>query len=194
MANIDVKDAGAVTRTLKATDNAGVLTPHHNSDSFNVANPSASFTRPADTTAYASGDLVANSTTAGSVVPMSFTAARVSAGGFRVRRARIKKSDATLTNAQFRLHLYGADPSASTGITNGDGAAWLTKHANYIGSIDITVDKAFSDSSAGSAAPAATLHVTLASGQTVWGLLEARAAYVPVSAESFTVALELQAD
>jgi hypothetical protein len=29
---------------------------------------SASFTRPADTTAYASGDLVANSTTAGSVV------------------------------------------------------------------------------------------------------------------------------
>ena len=31
-------------------------------------NSSASFTRPGDTTAYASGDLVANSTTAGSVV------------------------------------------------------------------------------------------------------------------------------
>lgn len=30
--------------------------------------PIVSFTRPADTTAYASGDLVANSTTAGSVV------------------------------------------------------------------------------------------------------------------------------
>jgi hypothetical protein len=31
-----------------------------------------SFTRPADATAYASGDIVANSVTAGSVVPLNF--------------------------------------------------------------------------------------------------------------------------
>jgi hypothetical protein len=37
-----------------------------------VWNPSASFTRPNNTTAYASGQLVANSTTAGSVAPMAF--------------------------------------------------------------------------------------------------------------------------
>ena len=36
-------------------------------------NQSQSFTRPGDTTPYASGDLVANSTTAGSVVPLTFT-------------------------------------------------------------------------------------------------------------------------
>ena len=51
----------------------------------------ASFTRPADTTAYASGDLVANSTTAGSVIPMTFVI-RPENRGSMIRRARIKKS------------------------------------------------------------------------------------------------------
>src|SRR4051812_8128931 len=57
-----------------------------------VATPSASFTRPADVTPYASGDLVADNTTAGSVTPLSWTAARVAAGSFLVRRARLRKS------------------------------------------------------------------------------------------------------
>jgi hypothetical protein len=66
----------------------------------------ASFTRPADTTTYASGDLVANNTTAGSVVPLTFTAVTRSAGdSVRIERARINTSNALLTNASFRLHL-----------------------------------------------------------------------------------------
>lgn len=154
----------------------------------------ANFTRPANTTAYASGQLVANSTTAASVVALSFPASGRSSTGYpasgMVRRARLKKSGTSTTNASFRLHLYGADPALSTGITNGDGGAWLTKHATYLGSIDITVDRAFSDSASGNGAPAVGGEINFDT-QAIWGLLEARGVYTPVSAEVFTVSLEI---
>lgn len=155
--------------------------------------PSANFTRPADTTAYASGDLVANSTTAGSVAALSFTATRIATGSCLIRRARLKKSGTAITNASFRLHLYGSDPAASSGITNGDNGAWLTKHASYLGAIDITVGTAFSDAAAGNGVPnfGSEITASLASGSTVYGLLEARAAYTPASSEVFTCELEV---
>lgn len=156
--------------------------------------PSSNFTRPADTTAYAIGDLIANSTTAASVTPMTWTVARVTTGSGMVRRARVKTSATTLTNASFRLHLYMADPSASTGITNGDNGAWLTKQANYLGSLDVTFDRAFSDAAEGVAIPnnGSDMNFVCGSGsQLMWGLLEARAAYTPTSAEVFTVELEI---
>lgn len=153
-----------------------------------ISTPSANFNRPADTTAYASGDLVANSTTAGSVVPLSWTLARVAAGSGMVRKARLKKSGTSVTNASFRLHLYSASPT----VTNGDNGAWLSTHAGYLGSLDFTVDKAFSDAAAGNGAPVtgSEVNFSLASGQTVYGLIEARGAYVPASGETFTVELE----
>lgn len=163
-----------------------------------VSNPSANFTRPNDTTAYASGDLVANNTTAGSVTPMSWTAPRYATGSGQVRRARLKKSGTTVTNASFRLHLYAADPSAATGISNGDNGAWLTKHASYLGSIDIDMQAAgngrvFSDAAAapGAVGVGSELGFDLASGSTIYGLLEARAAYTPAAQEVFTCELEI---
>jgi hypothetical protein len=96
-------------------------------------------------------------------------------------------SSTSVTNASFRLHLYTV-----LGITaaNGDNGAWSTdKAANYIGFVDITVDKAFTDGAVGLSAqteinctPVTTL---------LYGLLEARGAYTPTSAEVFTVTLEV---
>jgi hypothetical protein len=163
----------------------------------NILNPSATFTRPADTNAYTSGDLVANSTTAGSVLSMAFAVAQIAAGSFTVRRARVKKSGTGVTNASFRLHLYRSDPVAlSSGIANGDNGAWSTKNvADYLGSLDVTVDKAFVDGAAGLGIPTTGTDIdgVLASGQTIYGLLEARGTYTPVSAEVFTVELEVTA-
>lgn len=151
---------------------------------------SANFTRPADNTAYASGDLVANNTTAGSVTPMTFTAGRVDPGNFCIRRAKIKKSNATLTNAQFRLHLYSTLPT----VANGDNAAFSSIEAGYLGAIDVTVDQAFSTQAAGFGVPnkGSEINVALASGQAIYGLLEARAGYggAAANAEVFTVTLE----
>lgn len=148
---------------------------------------SATFTRPADVTAYAIGDLVANSTTAGSVVPMTFTLAQFLAQGAKIRRARVRKSTNVVLDALFRLHLYRNSPT----VTNGDNGAWISNQtANYIGSIDVTVDRAFSDGAAGAGLPPGNNDINTADLQ-FFGLLEARGALVPASGEVFTVELEI---
>jgi len=166
----------------------------------------AAFARPADVLAYASGDLVANSTTAGSVVPLAFAVARnartapvdpatgpqaIFSGA--VRRARIAKSGTSVTSASFRLHLYIAAPVPA----NGDNGVWLTNGAaSYLGFMDVTVDKAMSDGAAGHGAASIGPGILyqLAAGGQLYGLLEARAAYTPANAEQFTVTLEIESD
>jgi hypothetical protein len=155
-----------------------------------TTNPTANFTRPADTTAYASGDLVANSTTAGSVVSMSITAARSDGGSFMIRRAKLHKSTTSVTNASFRLHFFRVAPST---ITNGDNGVWsVSGVADYCGAIDVTVDRAFTDGACGFGVPMTgnEISVDLASGTAVRVLIEARAAYTPGNAEVFTVTIE----
>lgn len=152
-----------------------------------IINPDYQFVRPGDTTAYASGDLIANSVTAGSVVPMSWAAARAAGAPFIVQRALIRKSAPVITNASFRVHLYAASPV----VTNGDNGAWLSTDATYLGSIDVTVDKLFSNAAKGAGAPATPLFILLPVGTTLFGLLEARAALAPGSGEIFNVTLEI---
>lgn len=148
---------------------------------------SDNFTRPANTTAYASGDLVADNATAGSVTPMSFEIGRTGTAGGMIRRARLLKSGTGVTNALFRLHLYSASPT----VANGDNGAWSSnKAADYLGSIDVSVDKAFTDGAAGNGQPGVGSEINF-TDQTVYGLLEARGAYTPASAEVFTVDLEV---
>lgn len=158
----------------------------------NITPISANFTRPADTTAYAVGDLVANSVTAGSVVAMVLIAGRVPKGKFTIKSARLQKSGVVVTNAQFRVHLYKVAPVT---VTNGDNGAWNTSGvADYIGAIDITLDKVFTDGSSAMGIPVNSvpeLRVNLSTGKAVYALLEARAAYTPVSAEVFTLVVDV---
>lgn len=151
---------------------------------MNLISTSTSFTRPADTTAYAANDLVANSTTAGSVVPMSFTIPKLS--GFKLYKVSIARSNATVTNAKFNLHLYGLSPTCS----NGDNGAWLTTASNWLGSFAVDGStQTFSDTSTAYAISATYPFLLLPAGRTIYGLLQATAAYTPASAEVFTVTL-----
>lgn len=155
-------------------------------------NPSQSFTRPADTTVYASGDTVANSTTAGSVTPLTLTAARVAAGAFMVHRLSLRKSGTSVTNAAFRVHLFKTSPTSASGD---NAAISMTGSAGYVGYVDIVIDQAFTDGAVGfsSLAMSDTI-VSLASGTSLYALLEARAAYTPISAEVFTLTAEITQD
>lgn len=147
----------------------------------NVTQPVSAplMTRPADTTAYAANDLVANSTTAGSVVPLVFNS--VTGFGAMVR-ARIEKSDKSTTNAAFDLYLFGASPV----VTNGDNGAFaIANLADYLGKVSVTVGQAGSTSGASGNADASAI----AAGGTIYGLLVATAAYTPASAETFLVTL-----
>jgi hypothetical protein len=187
--NYPVKDATGATIEIDAQEvSAGVFSNRVRASGY-ITNPSASFTRPADTAVYAVGDLVANSTTAGSVVPMEFTVSRVAAGSFMLRRARLLKTGTSLTNANFRLHLYTTSPTPS----NGDNGAWLTGHSGYLGAFDFSCDRVFTDGAAaisGFPLSGSEIAVKLASGDKIYGLLEARGAYTPISAEVFTPTLE----
>lgn len=148
-------------------------------------------TRPADTIPYAAGDLIANSTTAGSVAPIQFAnAARTPAGVLRIERVRLQKSTTSLTNAAFRVHFY----SATVTPANGDNGAWSTPRASYIGAIDVTMDRALSDGAQGSGVPLVGPAITCRpnAGTTLFALLESRAAYTPGNAEQFVVTLEAQ--
>lgn len=152
---------------------------------------SGSFTRPADTTAYTAGDLVANSTTAGSVVAIPFIIPVGNGKGFSVRSARIKKSGTSATLAQFSLHLYGASPTAA----NGDNGAWSTTLSSYIGKIAFAVMDAFSDGAAAvndlDEGSSPSFVISDGVGK-VYGLIVADAGYTPASAEVFTVELEIE--
>ena len=155
--------------------------------------PIANFNRPADTTAYAVGDLVANTTVAAGVAPMQIQAMRVAGGGGILRRLRLRKSSAVLTNAQFRVHLFAALP---TGFANGDNGAFsCAGAADYIGRADITIDQAFTDGACGSTDFLFTdLNIRLPAGQLVYAVIEARAAYTPASSETFALRAEMLQD
>lgn len=156
-----------------------------------IANPTGNFTRPGDTTPYASGDLVANSTTAGSVVPVTLAVARVNNGSVMLRRLKLHKSTTTTTNAAFRVHLFRAVPGT---VTNGDNGVFsVSGVADYLGGFDVTIDRAFTDGAAGFGMPIIgnDISVKVANGaMTIFALVEARAAYVPGNAEVITITLD----
>lgn len=163
-----------------------------------VINATASFTRPADTTAYAAGDLVANSTTAGSVVPLEYNRLpRATSQGFSVRRVRMQSNRTSgitaigtvPANASFRVHLYTELPT----VTNGDnGAFFSTQSDAYIGALDVTLNRGFSDGFSGIGLPVTGAEIigNNMSAIKLYALVQATAAYTPVSGEIFTVILE----
>lgn len=148
---------------------------------------SVGFARSANTTPYVAGQLVANSTVVGSVVVPSITAAYANNIGGFITAIQLLKTSNSLTNAIFRIHFYNILPT----VTNGDGAAWLSPKAGYIGNFDVTMTQGFSDpAAAGLGIPliGSGLPFTPVSGaQTLYYLIEARAAYTPVSAETFSL-------
>ena len=80
-------------------------------------------------------------------------------------------------------------------MTNGDNGTWLsTQSATYVGAIDFSSSNAlaFSDGAGINGAPliGSDISVKLASGTSLFGLLEARAGYTPANAEQFTITLE----
>ena len=147
-------------------------------------------TLPTGTPTYASGQLMANSATAGSVTPSSLTVGRLSSGSGAtgmIRRLRLRKTGTSLTNASFRVHLFNVNTMT---FANGDNAAFsCDKAANYVGKFDVTCDQAFTDGASGNAVPAVGSEVNTFV-QTYYFVLEARAAYTRVASEVFTLEFE----
>lgn len=148
-------------------------------------------TRPANTTAYAAGDLVADNVTAGSVVPLIFPRSkfRGKTSG-RIRGASIVKSAASVTNANFRLHLFN---QAKT-LTNGDnGALAVNNMTGYIGAIDMDTEATPTNIAGGPIYKhSAAVDLAFSANGNIYGYLEALEAYTPASAETFLVTVDVE--
>lgn len=152
-----------------------------------IFSTSASFTRPADVLVYAANDLVANSTTAGSVVPLKFVLPVGSGNSIDFRQVSVSKTGTAAANANFHLRLYSSSPTCA----NGDNGAWSTNISGYLGKIDPAIMEAFTDGCANVSSVALGSDIDINSGTSnvIYGLLVADAAYTPASAETFTVTL-----
>lgn len=180
--------AGTLTTTPAASE------VHLGEVGGNSATPSTTITRPADTTAYASGDLISFSTTAATVnaTPTSISVARVNAGTGIIRRVRLTTTKTGLAGTEaFRVHFFRSAPT----VTNGDNGAFSVngRASLPIGTVDVTMDRVYNDGAAGFAA-ADFLFTAGAGVQTLFVLLEARGAYTPISGEVFTITAEVLRD
>lgn len=153
---------------------------------------SANFTRPANTTAYAATDLVANSTVAGNVVPKVINDPRVQANGTHfnfLRRCILKHSQASVTSSNFKLWLLNAVPA----ITNGDNSVIAGPTlAQIVDIIDMDVDNLVTGAGAIGTAYFERGEIRLPSS--FYFLIEANAAYTPASAEVFTAEFLLESE
>lgn len=150
---------------------------------------SQTITRPADTTPYNLGDLVANNTTAGSVTPFAFNVGQ--SRGIKLWRISVNKSTASVTSAAFRVHLYNDSPT----VANGDNGVWSSTSSSYNGFVDVAAPgTAFSNNYTATGVYvnnsvfAPLFFLSDADGY-IYALLEARGAYTPGNAETFNITL-----
>jgi hypothetical protein len=144
---------------------------------------SANFTRPANTTAYAAGDLVANNITAGSVAAMSLAFTGAGGGSLWLRQATLRKTQASVTNSNFRLWFLSAAPT----VTNGDNGAIAGTFLATVLFEPILLDTDVLLTGGGSIGTAIFEDGMLELRNTTHVLIEAMAAYTPASAEVFTL-------
>lgn len=139
----------------------------------------STFVRPADTTQYAAGDLVANSTTAGSVTPLSFVSPK--GQPHYIKSVSLYHTDQDATGSTFRVWFLSSSPT----VTNGDnGALAGIDAATVLGTVAITADQNCGDTYGIAAAP-----VGMAVSGTVYAVIEATGTYTPASAETFGVSV-----
>ena len=163
-----------------------------------------SFTRPADVTAYTGattttpGDLIANSTTAGSVTPMSFSFPPIRAvdmftGGIL---GYVKLTSTSAITATKRVHFFKTTaPTVSAGdnslidVSNFDSD-------KYLGYADISVQPGVSGSIGINDTVRIPYSLTVSGGtpETIYALIESISAFTPGNASTIKVVVGVYRD
>lgn len=153
-------------------------------------NPTSTLTRPANTTAYSSGQLIASSTTAGSIVVPSFT---IQGGRGFIPRVRLSTNATTGWAGTFTVTLWRAAPT----YTNGDGGAYAvaTGAAGRLAQYSCTLVQ-YGDGASGecSITIGNFLTASLPSGTSIYWDVQTAAAATPISGQTFTLTAETVAD
>lgn len=156
----------------------------------------ASFTRPNDTTQYASGDGITNSTSAPSAIVFEDCTRWFGTSALLIGAAMVKSTTST-SNASFILHLWNDVPPQ---IPNDNAAYSPTARANfsnYVGAM--TVDKTTAAFTYGDGIgkqfvmPINSLPFTIsATSRRLYGVLQANANYTPGALEQFKFKLYIE--
>ncbi|TGQ69506.1 hypothetical protein EN829_015100 [Mesorhizobium sp. M00.F.Ca.ET.186.01.1.1] len=180
--------AAAALRTTLATDvglPAGTALLGKVKTKF-IEAVAATMTRPNDTNAYAANDAVANSTTAGSVTPFSFSMSDVNDDLVTIERLRLITTDTGVAGKALRMWLFRASPT----VAAGDNAAFSNPRATFIGSLSGTM-RTFSDGSGGIFVPdegSRIITLPTSGAKTVFGLLQTLEAIASPLAQSTWIA------
>lgn len=150
----------------------------------------AQFARPADTTAYTAGDVI--STLAGLVLTFPLVS-DIPADYVYLEAVKMFMSSAVATGLISELNLFSVAPAAIA-----DNAAWAPSDAemlNWVGAVPLVAADGYAGTlnrnfiKSGLAMP-----IKLAAAATsLFGVLVARNAYVPTSAETFDINIHLRA-
>lgn len=149
-----------------------------------------SFTRPADTTAYAAQDVVSNSTSSPAVLTFA-AAGRYPGSSGIILSARHMKSSTSTSGATYRLHLYRVAPTAIA--DNAPFTMLYANRANRVGFIDFLHSAAGAGSDCTNALSTFVNLPFLCEASTVnlFGILTVTGAYTPTSGEQHYVELHV---
>jgi hypothetical protein len=153
---------------------------------------SATFTRPANTTNYAAGDEMSNSTTAGEALPLIFrNLTDTMYGTGKILKAKLS-SNVQGINKELRLLIYREAP-----VMFGDNNPHQMNNANtanLIGFFDFSTDYFSPTGSTNSVSMTNGISIPIVSkdkngGNPIYGVLVADGSLSPSSGQSFTIEL-----
>lgn len=152
-----------------------------------IAATGQTLTRPANQTPYTALDAISDNATAGSVTAKTITVADANDEPLTIERVRLVSTDTGIAGKSVRMFLYRSDPTASSGVSGGDNAAFSNKQAGFVGCLSGTF-RTFSDGSTAVLVPDEGSRIICHPGsgaQTLWYQLQALEAFTP-SANSTT--------
>jgi hypothetical protein len=169
--------------------NAGVPAPAIAFSSGSITNPPSSFSRPANTTPYATGNLIANSSATSAIVVPSFPILS-SGGGVIIPRLRvITNASSGWNNVQLSINLWSAAPT----YFSGDGLAYsvATGAASWLANFSVILTQLV-DGAVGSGILTAGngAAIKLRSGTIFYDIHILNSA-TPISTQTFSVVPEL---
>jgi hypothetical protein len=110
-------------------------------------------TRPANATAYTAADSISDNAIPGSVTALSATLSDTNDDPIFVNDILVSSTDTGLAGKRIRVYLFNSNPISSSGVVNGDNAAYSQKVAGYIGSFSGIMETGFSDGTVGRLVP-----------------------------------------
>lgn len=179
--NFTTTDASSATVTVAASDDGAAKAAKIVSFRFDSQ---ATYTRPANTTAYSANQAIADSTS--SPNPLTFTSvARANAMGGIILDATLVIDEKNATAAEFHLWLFNASPTATN-----DGSAFApsTSDSNKCFGPIIFTPANMSDGSNSRLYRAVNLPLVFtcgASTTSIYGLLTTRTGFTPVSGATY---------